>query len=185
MDVDLIKAAQFEPVLLSEVRDFLKIETRQEDALLLGLISAARRACETYIGRFLIAQEWCLTVNDFRASVLNLPFSPVMEVVKIEVMGESAFEEVSKDIYYLDKTALIPRIIKEQGKEWPVVKAAHGGVKIYFKVGFSEDWNDVPEDIRQGILYWISAVYEHREGGKLEIFRKSEFLWAAYRMVKL
>ena len=185
MDVDLIKPAQHEPIVLSEVRDYLKIETEQEDALLLGLISAARRACETYIGRFLIAQEWCLTLNGFSEKGCDIPFSPVMEIIKIEIMGDDAFEEVPKDYYYLDKSSLMPRVAFENGRNMPEVKVSHSGIKIYFKVGFGEDWNAVPEDIRQGILYWISAVYEHREGGKIEMFRKSEMLWAAYRMVKL
>ncbi len=52
-----------EPVTLDEAKEFLKIDTEDEDALLERLITAARHLIEAASGQMLIHQTWRLTCS--------------------------------------------------------------------------------------------------------------------------
>ena len=58
MSLTLLEQPVCEPVTLSEVKVFLRLETLEEDTLLNNLIKTARQAIEAYTARSLICQSW-------------------------------------------------------------------------------------------------------------------------------
>ncbi len=189
MRMQLISAAAQLPVLLSEVRDFLKISHRDEDALIASYIRAAGAACENFTGRKLLQQQWLLTLNDWpndgKADVIQLSLSPILTVDKIEYWDGSVFQEIAATNYSLDRTSYQAKIIPKAGFLWPDPKKDVEGIKITVSVGFGTDQNEVPHDIRLGLLHWVAAAYDVDGIGEHQTVTLAEKLWQPYRRVAL
>jgi uncharacterized phiE125 gp8 family phage protein len=61
----LLAGPALEPLSLDEMRVYLRLETNDEDALVLSLIKAARNAVEQGAKRALIAQKWRIRLEAF------------------------------------------------------------------------------------------------------------------------
>ncbi|MCF8473080.1 MAG: head-tail connector protein [Emcibacter sp.] len=185
MKIELITAPAQLPVLLSEVRDFLKISHEDEDALLVSYIRAAMNCCENFIGRKLIAQQWQLTLNDWEEGVIEIPLSPILSVDKIEYWSSDIFQEISAINYSLDNMSYGAKIIPISGFLWPDPERDVSGIRITISAGFGDHQNAIPHDIRLGILHWIAGAYD---GGRLaenQAYLLAERLWQSYRRVSL
>src|ERR1041385_152928 len=74
-----------EPITLDEVKNWLKQDGGDDDALITDLISAAREHAEKYLRRALITQTWKLTLdleqcgyaNDLPGGLYALPISAI------------------------------------------------------------------------------------------------------------
>lgn len=189
MSMTLITPPAVEPVLLSEVRDFLKVDGAQEDALLARLSVAGRQACENFTGRKLIHQQWQVCFNDWQGDhhygVLALPLSPVVSVDLLEVMGSEGWMIEAAENYLLDKTSYRSKLVSGSGVSWPQPAIDVAGIRITVTVGFGADWNGVPEDLRQGILHWIEGRYDHDSSTARQAQKSAEELWKSYKVVTL
>lgn len=63
-----------EPLTLQEAKLYLRVETPEEDDLLLGLISAARFDAENRTNRALVTQKWELVLDGFPRRMFNGAF---------------------------------------------------------------------------------------------------------------
>ena len=184
MKTQLISMAVHLPVLLSESRDFLKISHQDEDALIVGYMRAATTACETFTGRKLITQQWQLTLNSWRSEgaegVIQIPLSPLLSIDKIEVWTTGNFQIIAPENYLLDSVSYQAKIVPQAGYRWPEPDKDVAGIIITVSAGFGDGQNDVPPDIRLGLLHWIAAAYD----GAQDVSR-GERLWQPYRRVAL
>jgi len=189
MNMILLTGPSVEPVLLSEVREFLKVDGNVEDGLLARLIMAARQACENFTGRKLIHQQWQVDFNDWQGTYpyghLSLPLSPMVSVDKLEVMGSEGWMIVDPGQYLLDKSSYRGKIIPADGACFPYPAIAVGGIRVSLTAGFASDWNALPEDLRQGIFHWIESRYEEDSALVQKAQKNAESLWQSYRMVNL
>lgn len=179
MKLTLTAPPSREPVLLPEVRDFLKIDGTEEDTLLTTLIRTVRLACENRINRKLIAQSWQWTLNRWAVGDMFLPLSPLISVDLVEVHDGTEFQTISASDYLLDRTSHKPRLVAAEGAAFSAPDIGREGIRITMTAGYGDDWNSVPQDIRFGLLHGISALYE---GGDMAVAEK---FWQPYRMVQL
>lgn len=184
MTIQLISAAGAIPVLLSEVRDFLKITHQEEDALIASYIRAATDVCENFTGRKLIRQQWQMILNDWPADspagAVQIPLSPLLSVDRIEVWRDGLFEDVAPENYLLDTTSYQAKVMLQAGFVWRDPTREVAGIKITVSAGFGDDHNDLPHDMRLGILHWVAAAYDGDQAGGA-----AEKLWQPYRRVGL
>ncbi len=185
MKTQLISMATQLPVLLSEARDFLKISHTDEDAMITTYIRAATRACEGFTGRKLIKQQWQLTLNDWGDGVIQIPLSPLLSVDKIEYWNEGVFVEIASSSFLLDNVSYQARILPQTGYQWPEPTSDVAGIRIAVSAGFGESQNDVPQDIRLGLLQWVAAVYDAQELTGNQAVHLAENLWHPYRRLAL
>lgn len=190
MKIELISEAERLPVLLSEVRDFLKISHGDEDALIASYIRAATRACENFTGRKLISQKWQLTLNDWGHGLpheggVQIPLSPILSIDKIDYWAGTDFEEVAANDYLLDNSSYQARILPQPTYQWPDPDRDVAGIRIAISAGFGADQNDVPHDIRLGILHWVAAAYDGGSPGENQAVFMAENLWQPYRRMVL
>lgn len=183
MTLQLISQAAQMPVSLAELRDFLKISHQSEDALIAGYIRAATGACENFTGRKLINQQWQMTLNDWGSNIIDIPLTPVLSLDKIEYWTDAAFSEISAGNYLLDKDSFGPRIMPAAGFIWPDPDRDVEGIRITVTAGFGSSQNEVPHDIRLGILHWIASIYDEAGAGQAAIM--AEKLWQPYRRLAL
>lgn len=185
MRTQLISIAVQLPVLLSEVKDFLKISHQDEDALITSYIRAATGACESFIGRKLIKQQWQLTLNNWGKGIIEIPLSPILSVDKIEYWNGGVFQEITATNYLLDSVSYQARILPQTGYQWPDPTRDVAGIRITVSAGFGEGQNDIPHDIRQGLLHWIAAAFDAEEFAENQAVLMAEKLWQPYRRVAL
>ncbi|MCH8853934.1 MAG: phage head-tail connector protein [Planctomycetes bacterium] len=185
-----VTAPATEPVTLPEVKAQATIDFASDDALLLDLIAAARADVEEFLRRQLITATYDLSLDSFaddgriiRDGVIHLPLPPLLSVVSItytDTAGSSIVLDSSK--YDVDVTALVGRIAPSFGNVWPATRAEMNAVVIRFSCGYGTA-DDLPKNIKQGLLMHIADLYEHRESQSEILLRENRaagsLLWRA------
>ena len=172
----LVSAPAVEPVLLSDVKLFLKIDGNEEDSLLSSLMASSRRAVEEYIKAALITQSWKLTMDrfpceeDFRRDerwsllerceqyAIQLPRQPIQSIESIKTTGRDGTQStVAPETYTLDQSN--GRVLLNDGFSWPTDLRDFAAVEIVTLNGYGDDGGEVPEPINQAIVQYTCAMY--------------------------
>lgn len=78
-----------EIVTTSDVKDFARIDTSDDDAIIGRMITQARIWCENYISKDIVAKNRTYYVP-FANARINLPFGPVASISTVTVEGSTA-----------------------------------------------------------------------------------------------
>ncbi|MFI0846913.1 head-tail connector protein [Mesorhizobium sp. IMUNJ 23232] len=161
MTLVLTGAPEAEPVTVSEAKSFLRLAGSSEDALIEGLIRAAREDLERTTGLALIDQSWRLVLDAVpRGDMVVLMRHPAKEVIAVTAYGtEDEASLVSPDDYQAD---LVSRPARLSFRKRPEPMRAMNGLEIDFRAGFGEAGTDVPDLLRRAILVLVAHWYEFR-----------------------
>lgn len=149
LDITFDNGTVTEPVTLAEVKDWLKIETTDEEDLLEKLITSARELCESYTGVGFIERSIIAILNNSCGNIY-LPYSPVTSAV------------VLKDV---DDNTITSPSIRGNLSKW----ISHP-ITDYIKAEYTAGHETLPEHFKTALLTSIAYLYEHRgdeEAGKL------------------
>jgi len=162
MALKLITPPASEPVSLDEAKAYLRIDTNDEDALISGLIAAAREYCESFQNRAYITQTWELSFDDFPNMPLKLPRPPLVSVESVKVIDTTGAEiTLDTSDYIVDTDSEPGRIAFASGKCWPSVELSPvNAVKIRYTAGY-DDAQKVPQSVKQAMLIYIAHRYEN------------------------
>jgi len=154
----LLAGPALEPLSLDEMRVYLRLQTSEEDGLVLSLIKAARNAVEQGARRALIAQKWRLRLPHIpREKSWRLPISPILSLDAVrtfDALGNPVLLDLA--LFQLDGSALCI----SQALMSPDSFTA--GVEIDLTAGFGAQPTDVPEALRQAMRMLVAHYYEHR-----------------------
>lgn len=159
-----------EPVTLTEVKEFLRIDNTDEDTLLSSLIVAARNYAEDYQNRPLITQTWQLWLDDFPphdCMPIRLK-AGLQSVTSIKYYPDGGVETAFDSSYYIvDTSDYVGKIVLNEDYQWPSdnLRAANG-VCVEFICGYGLAVA-VPEMTKTAIKIWIDYHHENREGNDL------------------
>ncbi len=211
-----------EPVTLSEAKSYLRISDTDDDAFVNALITSVRQRFETWAARSLITQTWTLWLDGFPRKgnkdapgegyfelpvghfdhdqrQLEISRSPLQSVTLLKTYDTANTATAFNATNYLVDSASNPgRIALNLGAQWPTGLRPVNAVEIEFVAGYGNA-SDVPDSIKQGILFWIkflfadkSKLFESDEStsGLAEINRLAippavKALWEPYRIVKV
>jgi uncharacterized phiE125 gp8 family phage protein len=153
-----------EPVALSELKVWLRIDGDEQDTLLASLIVAARIHVEHTFGLALINQRWSLFLDAWpETRELRLSPSPVRRVTALRVYDAGdAPETLDPAQYLLETTPLAPCIRRRGDAAWPQPLREMNGVEIEFEAGFGAEPASVPEPVRQALLLLAGWWFEDR-----------------------
>lgn len=145
------------PVGVAEIKAYLRIEGAEEDALLAGLARSATALCEAFTRDALIARGF-VEVIPAGASWRRLARTPVMSVGGVERLAADG-----------SAVTLLPGMFETAIDAEGVgrVRAADGGagrLRVSYRAGLAEDWNGVPEPLRQGIVRLVGHLFANRDG---------------------
>lgn len=155
-----------EPISQIEAQGHINLTepTALEQAdLTLKLQGACNRA-ERYLHRALITQRLMLTLDGW-AEVIRLPRPPLQQVEAVQYLDPDGAEQtLATDQYQVDTADEPARLAPAPGCTWPLLQAgALGSVRVTYLAGFGATNEDVPPEIRVGILVLLGDLYEHRE----------------------
>ena len=168
------------PVALAELKAFLRITVSDEDALLAGLVRAAAQLCESFTGRALIDRgvEELIAAATART---RLTIGPVRTIDSVAALDEAGAATV------LDGDAYAAEI-DAGGEGWVRLRSASDARRLLvtYRAGMADDWNNVPEMLRHGILR-LAAQYYLRRGdeGEVEVPAAVTALWRPWRRLRL
>lgn len=158
----LLEGPAVEPVTLAAMKEWLRIVTTDEDALILSLISAARLTVEAASGQILVAQKWRLTLDAWPSSALiRIPLRPVISCDAVRIYtGLSTSELVAPQSYQLDATSDPPRLL--MNGPWPSPGRAMGGIEVDITAGYGASASAVPADLVQAVKLLTAYWFENR-----------------------
>lgn len=177
-----------EPVSLAEAKDHLAISFDDHDAMIQGMLRAARRNLEWTVNRAMLTQTLVLTLDRFdRAPWATESFygispttwsiglgvtwsmielrSPVQSIGSITYTDPSGVTQtLDPSLYGLDKgsEASPGRVFPALNKIWPVVALMPAPIRIEFTAGFSMP-EAVPDDWKAAVKLYLGHLYANRE----------------------
>lgn len=161
-----------EPVSLAEAKAHLKVEHDEEDALIGGLIAAARVWAESFTRRCFVQRQLRLTLDAFPCSALEpllVPSPPLRSVTAISYIdSDGASQTWSSALYLVDASSQPGRITPVYGGAWPSTQPRIAAVTIDYLAGYAEAGSpgdyaaNVPEPVKLAMKLLLTQWYENR-----------------------
>lgn len=149
-----------EPIILEEAKLHLRDTHPAEDALITKLIKAARMDCEHKLQRTLITSGWTLKLNSF-SDLDYLPMPNLLSVVSVSYFdSDNVLQVINSADYRVSGVGSYGYLTPVES--WPAVYKRHESVSIVYTAGYGAA-DDVPEPIKQWILFAIGDMYMSRE----------------------
>jgi len=167
MNLALIRAPVIEPLQLSELKNFLRLDEglTDDDPYIEALITAAREYCEGFQNRAYIAQMWQLSFPYWPDYIISLPRGNLQTVNSItykDSTGKVTALTENKD-YVVSNRGVLGRVAPVFGLPWPsFVPWPLDAVVIEFICGYGDTADSVPVKVKQAIKLLISHWYEQR-----------------------
>jgi uncharacterized phiE125 gp8 family phage protein len=172
-----------EPWTLSDVKNYLKVDTSADDTLITTLISAARQAAESYLNMALITQTVTEKLDRLNSPTLYLSVSPVISVASFQYAdSQNTTQTFASTNYVVDTFSKPARLSLAYGKTWPTLYGNINDVTITYTAGFGTEASGVPTQIRQAMLMMIADSYDNREDYVKKMPTASQYLLDQYRV---
>jgi uncharacterized phiE125 gp8 family phage protein len=172
----LSAAPAAEPLVLSDVKDYLKISGSSDDTIITNLIKTVRESAEKFLRVSLINQSWKLLYDQYTPSEITLLMGPVQSITSVTAIArDESTTVISSSTYYLSA-----------GKQKLIFDAniVSQRVEIVYLCGYGAAASSVPNPIKHGMLSHIGAIYDGRAGGNV-IPMQSKELYAPYKMIRI
>jgi len=155
-------------VSLARVKEDLRVDSDEQDALIEGYLLAAIAEVDGpngRLGRALIDQTWDLFLDAYPAkgAAIEIPLPPLIEVLGVWTRDENtgAETEVDASTYVVERFFEPARIrTNPKGGSW-----ASGGVRVRFRAGYLDtSWSPppdaVPENVAAAILLRVRQLHD-------------------------
>ena len=142
-----------EPLNLSEVKDWLRVDGDDDDSLITNLITQVRELVESYLGTSIALQDITLTTGN-GGSGITLPYQPIASITSVQ---DDDGNDVSYDWngYMLSFNNMI-------------ISVTAGSTPDHFTVVYEAGYATIPAGLKLGLLEVIAWLYENRgDAGKL------------------
>lgn len=152
-----------EPVTLAEMKLHSRIDTLEDDDLILGLISAARQHIEQMANIKLITQTLALSIDELPDSgiiYLDGPVQSVDSIIYYNLAGNQ--QEWDNSLYQVDTSANPGRVMPAYDEDWPDVIDDYNSFIINYVAGYG-DASAVPAILKQAIKLLVGHWYNQRE----------------------
>lgn len=159
----LVTGPATEPITLDDAKLHLRVEVTDEDALIDGLIVAAREYVENFTHRALVTQTWDLKLDGFPCYSLELPKAPTASVTSISYVDTNGTTQtLSSALYTTDLPtgphACAGRIVLAYQQYYPQTRDVVNAVTVRFVAGYGTA-DDVPASIKAAMKILIATWY--------------------------
>lgn len=167
MSLIMITAPAVEPISLAEAKAQCKVETDADDALISGMISAARAQAEHKLNRPLITQTWERVLDAFPEGAILLGLGPVQSIASVKYYDLAGVQQtLDPATYSLDSDSndragyVLP---SASASTWPDTLDAANALRVRFACGYGASGAAVPPDIIAWIKARVATLYKHRD----------------------
>jgi uncharacterized phiE125 gp8 family phage protein len=168
---------------LSEVKNYLKVDTSSDDTLITTLLQSAREVAERYLNQALITQTITEKLDRLNKPIIYLSVSPVISVTSFQYAdSQNTTQTYNSSNYIVDNFEKPSRLSLAYGKTWPTLYGNINDVTIVYTAGYGAAASNVPMQIRQAILMMVADAYDNREDYVKKLPTASEYLLDQYRV---
>lgn len=169
-----------EPIILAELKSYLRITQSAEDATLTSLLESAIDICANFIGTPPILLEFSEDLA-ITGEWQNLSKMPVIMIESVTgLMGESSDFLFPSDSYAID--------INEhaRGRIRILRRGTAGHIRVIYQAGLSENWQGLASPLRSGIIRLAAHIYSNRNlDDGMQPPAAIAALWQPYRRMRL
>lgn len=182
MNLTVVTPPSAEPVTLAEAKSWLRVEVTDDDALITGLISAARALVEKETRRAILTTKLRLDLSSVNRDplftypittplypfddILVLPRAPLQSVESVKFWSNGTQTTWSSGNYRV-VTGTPGRLRPVSGITWPTCDYRDDALSITYFAGFGDTIDAVPADVanvvKLAVRLYLAAWYEHRE----------------------
>lgn len=142
------------PVLLADMKAYMKITTTADDALIQAMIDAATEWGENYTGRDFRAITWDLLLDEFTDRIA-LRRDPVASVTTVKHLVDAALVTVDATTYYLKKLVQSSEILLNEDKDWPTnTDDREQAIEVRFVTEGYRDQDAIISAIMRTVAFW-------------------------------
>lgn len=159
MDFRVITQPLIEPVSLEELKLHLEYDNTDRDTYFNSLISASRKAIETYLSRSLITQtlEQTFNYNEIPHCYIEPLYPPIQTINSITLynkLNEASIWGVSNYSLFQDK------ILYTETVDISIDLREYYCFVVNYDAGYGDTASDVPHGVRQAILDCCQYMFE-------------------------
>ncbi|HEV2653244.1 MAG TPA: head-tail connector protein [Rhizomicrobium sp.] len=180
MPLELTSPSGDEPITLVEAKNYLKVDTADDDALITQMIAAARIRAEWYTGRAFTPQSWTLWLDRWPVDgLVEIPLPPLQAVTSIVLYApDDTARTLDRSQYQVDAVSVPARL---------VLTGSLGAVRRMnaIAIAFTAGDDTLPPPVREAILCIAAYLYENRGEAPEELPFDALALLAPYRILKL
>lgn len=150
------------PVTLPVVKNYLRIEHQCDDELLNFMIKAATNKIERYIMRSMIMRQFVLRVWQSRDNIVLLPYGPVQKIISVEYNSSKKVTLVADKDYKTTMAQGLNAIVIEA--KFQLHEMTDQSFVIEYQSGYGSEPEEIPEDLRLGVMLLVKRLYDDRYG---------------------
>lgn len=173
---------------LEDVKNYLRVNGTDDDAMIEGFIKSATSIIERYLNRRLITQTWDFFMDRFPettrfdalgnspvtqgklsefispAKYIEIPLFPLQSVTYLKTFDDSNTEyTMNSGDYFVDTASEPGRLSLTNDATWPATYLRPvKGIQIRFVCGYGAHGNSVPFPIVQAINQVVALFYNNR-----------------------
>lgn len=156
-----------QPLLLADVKDYLRITSTSSDVLLTQLIDTATFLGQRWSDRIFINTEFRTLRDNFDFAAFQLRRNPFNQLNAFEYLDDTNnLVTIDPATYYVNiENDGYSSINLLNGESWPDNISDNRDlqrIRIDFQAGFGSDETSVPSDIKTALMAHIAALYENR-----------------------
>lgn len=150
-----------EPLTVSEVKDYLKVDSSADDTLIGTLITAARQWVENHCAIALLPQT-AIQIWGTLGGEMNLALSPLRSVSAITYLDAGGTQQtLAASVYSVDSISTPARVNLAYGQTWPSTYDTTNAASAIFTAGYDAA-SAVPAAIKQALMLTIADMYDNR-----------------------
>lgn len=164
----IVTEPEAEPISLAEARDWLKMgSSTANDAIITGLVTAARQHIEIVFGAALVTQTWDYLADAFPTaddwSEFRFAINPISSITHVKYYDDAGtLQTWSSANYILDAGGQIPRLGLAYNATFPASQIRLNSIQIRVVAGYGAAAS-VPEDVKTALKLLLSMWHENRE----------------------
>lgn len=155
----ILAPAEFGGAALSELKQWLAIQTMHEDATLTGLLRSAADICEAFTGTMPLSAT-CEEIIPATRNWHSLTTRPVHAITGVEgIPADGPRIALPVDAYEIDLAADGTGLIRI------LSPSTDNRIAVRFVAGLAPGWGSLPDGIRHGIIRMAAHCYRQRDTG--------------------
>lgn len=162
MGLRLVTAPTQDPVTVTEMKEYLRVDGSELDTTIGNLIKAAREAAQNYQNKVFFTQTWELSFDRFPTMPVKIPLPPLQGLESVKYIDSDGTEHVMDlNDFIVDKRSEPGRVTLKTGKSWPCVQLqAIDSVIFRFTAGH-DSVNKIPHTVKLAYMLYVTYFLDH------------------------
>ena len=148
---------------LAETKDYLKIDSIDEDIYIQQLIDTATDCFEKYTGRTLINTTYKAFLDKFPPydQDIKIKRSRFQSLISLQYYKNKTLTTLDPILYFITESNDFSLITLYNNSNYPIADCRKQAIQINFIAGYGANSSDIPQAIKRALLSHIAYLYNN------------------------